>query len=194
MDFDKLYPNRFLKAGEFGGRDVTLTVTGVKIEELESEKGKKVKGIVSFNGTPKQLVLNRTNGEAIKLMFGRETNDWIGKRVTFFPAQITDSFTGEPGLAIRVRGSPDIDGPKQVSAKIGRKTVQLKVAKTGPAAPAKAAPKQAAKPPAQAAAPKTPPAEVHNFEPEVDPNTGEVVPPLGEEPPPFDPVTGELLP
>jgi len=174
MDFDQLYPNRFLKAGEFQGRDVTLKISGVVVEELENEKGKKGKGLVSFERTPKQLVLNRTNGEAIKLMFGRETNAWIGKRVTLFPATITDSFTGEPTLAIRVRGSPDIDGPKSASAKIGRKTVPIKVTRTG----------QQQKPAAKAApaAPPPPPPEPDADEP----------PPFGEPPPDFDPVTGEV--
>ena len=48
LDFDQLYPARFMKAGEFQGKDVTLKVSGVAVEELESEKGKKGKGIVSF--------------------------------------------------------------------------------------------------------------------------------------------------
>lgn len=173
MDFDQLYPNRFLKAGEFQGKDVTLKITGVMVEELESEKGKKGKGIVSFERTPKQLVLNRTNGECIKLMFGRNTDDWIGKRVTFFPAQITDSFTGQPTLAIRVRGSPDLAAPKQAAVKIGRKSVNIKVIKTGQR------PQQGRPAQQQRQAPAAP-AEVVNFpaadEPERDPNTGEIVP------------------
>lgn len=130
MDFDKLYPARFMKAGEFEGRDVTLTISDVKVEELESVKGKKGKGIISFEKTPKELVLNRTNGECIKAMFGRDTANWIGKRVTLFPASITDSFTGDPILAIRVRGSPDIDADKAFSATIGREKRNFSLKKT----------------------------------------------------------------
>src|SRR6185312_6897735 len=146
MDFDKLYPARFMKAGEFEGKDVTLTITDVKVEELEGATGKKGKGIVGFvsaSGTKKELVLNRTNGECIKAMFGRDTKDWIGKRVTLYPATITDSFTDEPTLAIRVRGSPDIAADKSFSAKIGRKQGNFtlrKPATKGAAKPAAAPP------------------------------------------------------
>jgi len=64
-------------------------------------------------------------------MFGRETDAWVGKRVTFFPATITDSFTGELIPAIRVKGSPDIAADKSFTAKIGRKQVTMTVVKTG---------------------------------------------------------------
>lgn len=132
MDFDALYPNRFMKAGEFAGKPYTLTISDVKVEELEGDKGKKVKGIVSFKETTKQLVLNRTNGECLKAMFGRETNNWVGKRVTFFPKTITDSFTDELIPAIRVLGSPDIEADKSFTAKIGRKQVSMKLQKVAP--------------------------------------------------------------
>jgi len=118
MHFDKLYPARFLKAGEFGGRDVTLTISSVFLEELEGETGKKMKAILGFAGTPKQLVLNKTNGLCIKAMFGVETDAWRGKRVTLYPANI--SF-GDTDLAIRVRGSPDIKDPVTFELKLPRK-------------------------------------------------------------------------
>jgi hypothetical protein len=118
MHFDKLYPARFLKAGEFGGKDVTLTISTVALEELEGDTGKKMKAILGFVGTPKQLVLNKTNGLCLKAMFGAETDAWRGKRVTFFPANI--SF-GDTDLAIRVRGSPDISAAISFELKLPRK-------------------------------------------------------------------------
>lgn len=134
MDFDKLYPARFLKAGEFGMRDVTLTIASVFLEELEGEQGKKQKAILSFVGTAKQLVLNKTNGLCIKAMFGRETDAWVGKRVTFYPAAI--SF-GDTDIAIRVRGSPDLKEPLTFELKLPRKKgrpLTLAVTKPGTSA------------------------------------------------------------
>lgn len=147
MDYDELFPNRFMKAGEFKGKDVTLKISGVQIEELEGDGGKKVKGIISFDRTPKQLVLNKTNGLCLKALFGRRTEDWVGKRVTFYPAQI-DNF-GDVDLAIRVRGSPDIAGPVQVEIKLAKKkpkTVTLQKT-AGAAAPGKKAEVPAQPPP-----------------------------------------------
>jgi hypothetical protein len=102
VDWDELYPGRFLKAGLFGDKKVTLEITDVDAEALEGDKGKKVKGVVSFRGTDMQLALNRTNGVCLREMFGRKVQEWIGKRVTLFASE----WNGEP--CIRVWGSPDI--------------------------------------------------------------------------------------
>lgn len=109
MDYDQLFPGRFLKSGEFNGKDVCLTIANIRLEELPDEqRGTRTRGVIGFRETKRELVLNRTNGESIKAMFGRDTNDWIGKRIVFYPAPHVDSFTGEKGTAIRVRGSLDI--------------------------------------------------------------------------------------
>ena len=117
MDFDLLYPGRFLKSGEFKGRDVTLTMTGVELEDLPQDKGgDKARGIISFRETKKKLVLNRTNGEALKALFGRETDDWIDKKVTLYPAPYEGDET-----CIRVRGAPHLTKPLTFELKLPRK-------------------------------------------------------------------------
>lgn len=119
LDYDELFPGRFIKAGDLKGRDVNLTIRGVRIEELPQDKGgERAKGIISFEGTKKEWVLNRTNGEALKAMWGRDTGDWIGKRVTLYPAQ----FNGD--LAIRVKGSPDLAADITFELKLPRKRPQ----------------------------------------------------------------------
>lgn len=139
LDFDQLFPAKYLKAGEFQGKDVTLTVASVILEELPDNDGKpKQKGVITFKETPKALVLNKTNGLSIRGMFGRDTGAWVGKRITFFPAPID---FGDAEIAIRVRGSPDIAKDMDVEIKLARKkarTVRMK--KTGVKANGKAAP------------------------------------------------------
>lgn len=140
MDFDLLYPGRFLKSAQFSGRDVTLTIKAVRTEELEGDKGKQVKPIVSFVERPLELVLNRTNGLSIRAMFGRETNDWIGKRVTLYPEKYHDNTTGEDTTCIRVRGSPDLKAAVTFELKLPRKkgvtkTLKRTGAKANGAAP-----------------------------------------------------------
>lgn len=149
MDFDQLYPGRFLKAGDFKGKDVTLTITGVTIEKLpQNTGGERVRGILAFDKTEKQLVLNRTNGECIKAMFGRDTDKWIGKRLTLFPMDMGDSSFGD--LAIRVRGSPDLAQDVSFELRLARKKPVTKTmertGRNGKAAPApKPAPEDDAK-------------------------------------------------
>lgn len=114
-DYDELFPGRFLKAGLFKGRPVTLTITGVDMVELPEDDGStRMRAVVGFQETDKGLVLNRTNAECIKAMFGRKVPDWIGKRVTFVPEEVR--FGRKTVPAIRVQGSPDLE--REVTAEI----------------------------------------------------------------------------
>jgi hypothetical protein len=116
LDYDQLFPGRFLKAGEFLGRSVTLTISGITLEDLPQETGgTKARGIIAFVETKKSLVLNRTNGEAFKAMWGRDTGAWVGKRVTLYPAP----WNGD--VAIRVQGSPDLEADLDFELKLPRK-------------------------------------------------------------------------
>lgn len=134
VDFDQLYPGRFLKAGQLLGKKVTLTIADVDTEELQGDDGKvQTKATLSFRETPMKHVCCKTNGICIREMFGRKVTEWVGKRVTFFP----DTWNGEP--AIRVWGSPDIDRDIDVTVTLPRrkpfKKTMRPVGKT--AAPAK---------------------------------------------------------
>lgn len=116
VDYDQLYPGRFLKAGELLGKKVTLTIADVDLEDLVGEDGKpKAKAILSFRETPKMLVMCKTNGLCIREMFGKELANWIGKRVTIFP----DTWNGEP--CIRIWGSPDIEADLDVQVTLPRR-------------------------------------------------------------------------
>jgi hypothetical protein len=140
LDYDELFPGRFLKAGEFKGKDYTLTIVSIRLEELPQDKGgQRIRGVIGFKETKKELVLNRTNGECLRGMWGRDTSAWIGKRVTLYPAP----YDGD--VAIRVKGSPDLEAPMMVEVKLPRKKprqVQMQVTGRRAAAlvPADAAP------------------------------------------------------
>lgn len=116
VDFDQLYPGRFIKAGELMGRKHTVTIIDVELEGLIGDDGKeKAKAVISFKETEKKLVACKTNGICIKEMFGKSISDWIGKRITLFP----DTWNGEP--CIRVWGSPDISGDMDVQITLPRR-------------------------------------------------------------------------
>ena len=84
-------------------RDVTLTIERVTQGELRVPGGKKVdkRPIVHFQGTPKTLVLNATNGKAIASIYSPQVETWAGKRITIYAT--TTSFGGETVPCIRVR-------------------------------------------------------------------------------------------
>lgn len=173
-DYDQLFPGRFLKSGEFKGKDITLTISDVRLEELENKrKGKHMAPVLSFKETKKQLVLNKTNGECVKGLFGRKVAEWVNKRVTFYPVDV-NAF-GTKKLAIRVRGSPDLQSDRQIVCQIGTDSVTVTMKKTA----AKANGRQQAAPPP----PPPPPAE----EPPED-----LILPGQETPPGMDAATGEI--
>lgn len=119
--YEDLYPGRFIHAADFKGARVTLRISEVNIEELEGDKGKQVKGILLFHKTDKQMALNRTNGECLKGMFGRKPQDWVGKRVTFFPAPYDGNLPLDITECIRIYGSPDIQSDMKVTIRLPRK-------------------------------------------------------------------------
>ena len=126
VDYDELFPGRFLKAGLFKGKKVTLTITEVETEEMPAEKGKpRVRGILSFRETDKQLVLVSTNGQCVKAMFGRKLSDWPGKRITLHAEK--DNFGRELVDAIRVFGSPDIAADMSVDIQLPRRKPKSRV-------------------------------------------------------------------
>lgn len=141
MNYDQLFPNRFIKAGEFDGKPVTLTIAEVDREKLEREDGhEEAAAVLTFaekrrNGDPIQMVLNKTNAQALFAMWA-DTDDWAGKRVTFYP-EPDSSGMSDSGYCIRVKGSPDLDGPLTYILKLPRrKPKQMKLVKTtAPARP-----------------------------------------------------------
>jgi hypothetical protein len=145
VDWDELYPGRFLKAVDFKGKQVTLKISEVKIEELVGDKGPQIKGVISFDKTEKQWALNKTNGICLKEMFGKKVQEWVGKRVTLFPSQ----WDGED--CIRVWGSPEIDADRAVTIALPRKRpFQMIMHRTGVAvakSTATASPKTTGEPP-----------------------------------------------
>jgi len=116
VDFDQLYPGRFIKAGELLGKKVTLTIADVDLEDLMGEDNKpKAKATLTFKETEKQMVMCKTNGICLKAMFGKKLSDWVGKRITIFP----DTWNGEP--AIRIWGSPDLEEESEVEIALPRR-------------------------------------------------------------------------
>ena len=117
VDWDELYPGRFLKGGQLGpnARPI-LTIADVSVEALMGDDGKdKDKGVISFKETQLQLPLNKTNGTCLKAMFGREVPKWIGRQIVLFRGE----WKGEP--AVRIYGSPELKADISVEVKLPKR-------------------------------------------------------------------------
>lgn len=116
--FRQCYPGRFLSSEDLHTEDgwikPTLTLTDIRREEVEGERGKEIKVIARFRETEKELVLPKINATCLVAMWGPIVKDWIGHRVTLYATPKLMPFptaTGRDRYAIRIYGSPDIDTP-----------------------------------------------------------------------------------
>ena len=76
--------------------EVTLTMKDVKVKEIADGRGGDAeKPVLSFQERDKLLVLNKTNARIIAGLYGPETGDWLGKKVTI---------TGEHGAWFGKKG------------------------------------------------------------------------------------------
>lgn len=124
LTYDQLFPGRFIKAGEMHGRPVTLTVKDVYLDQLEDESGReKPQAVIAFNETPREMALNKTNAQCIVSMFGQDSGDWIGKRITLCPERDASGLS-DSGLCLRIQGSPDIKQPVTAEIKLPRRKPQ----------------------------------------------------------------------
>lgn len=86
MDIKKLFPSKFLSAGDLGSRRFTLLVRDVRLEKLGNPA--EDKPVLYFQKAEKGLVLNRTNALAIASAYGDETEGWTGKPVILFATKV----------------------------------------------------------------------------------------------------------
>lgn len=108
MKIDVLYPGKYLKCEDLAGKSVSLRVAKVERVPVKMRDGTTEKKVVlSFDGTERQLLSCVTNGLMIAILLGRDTDHWIGRRVTLRPAMVR-AF-GKKTPCIRVAGSPDAD-------------------------------------------------------------------------------------
>ena len=134
MNFRMMFPGKYIENTDLGfGVDRMLTIKRIYPEQMEMEDGSlEQKWLMQFNEAKKSLVISRTVAEACTLMFGDETDKWIGKRLVLFGINTEKAFA----VRINVRGSPDIKVPMKKNVKRGQKTIRLDLVptKTGAAA------------------------------------------------------------
>lgn len=144
VNYDQLFPGRFLKAGLLLGQTPTYTIKDIEIESLPQDNGKnRDRGIVSFRETQLGIVLNSTNGQCLKAMFGTAVRSWVGKRVTLCTEKDRDP--GGKGMvdAIRISGSPDIESDTTIEIKMPRRKPKTRtLRKTGESAATRQEPPQ----------------------------------------------------
>lgn len=154
MDMGLGFLGTYITAAELVGKEPTLTIDRVSLEKVESLKATdddgagKVKDriIVYFKESRggRGWLLNRTNAECIKELWTRETDQWLGHRLTLMTQSVRVGPKMEPG--IRIKGSPELTEPRVFELKLPRKKpIRMTLLPTAKKAPAASPPPPAAK-------------------------------------------------
>jgi hypothetical protein len=114
-DYRLAFPHDYIGAPDLRGKDVTLTISRVDLDELLVVDGKgkgerkQKKLVLSFKeladrpeGQPRKLVANKTNATTIGKLHGSAVEGWIGKQVTLYAT--TCKAFGETVDCVRIRG------------------------------------------------------------------------------------------
>lgn len=88
MKISDLFPSKFVKAADLNNKPVTLTITKLVVEKMGHGAEEERKPVLYFRKATKGLVLNRTNAMIIAALYGNESDEWEGKRITIYPTKV----------------------------------------------------------------------------------------------------------
>jgi hypothetical protein len=98
---DDLFPSKYLKAVDVAHEPI-VTINRVIKEKLKNNEGvEEFKPILYFGELEKGIVLNKTNANIIKELYGEVIEEWVGKRIQLC-SRMVEAF-GESQAAIRVK-------------------------------------------------------------------------------------------
>lgn len=132
MDIDAAFPSRYLKSSDLQGRNVTLIIDRVEMEEVGFGRDKDHKPVVYFQKAKKGLVLNKTNSNTIKTGYGKDTDSWLDKPLVLFPAMV--EYAGDTVEAIRVR-VPKAQAPSSLAPSVAQAGLPTTAAPSAAAVP-----------------------------------------------------------
>lgn len=88
MNVNDIFPSKYLKAHDLGGKAYTLTIRDVTLESVGHGAEQERKLAIGFEKATKMMLLNRTNAMIIASLYGPETDHWRGKSVTVYSARV----------------------------------------------------------------------------------------------------------
>ena len=102
MLMSEAFPSKYVSAPDLKGREVTVTISHVVMEELQGNNGTQYKPVVYFQGAAKGMVLNKTNSTTIASEFGDESDNWTNRQLVLFTVK-TQNQSGQLVDGIRCR-------------------------------------------------------------------------------------------
>jgi hypothetical protein len=98
VNINDAFPSAYLKASDLNGRRVAVTMSHADYEEVGRNKERRL--VLYFDRSEKGMVLNKTNATTISKIYGTDTEQWSGHKITLYATDV--EFGGEMVAAIRV--------------------------------------------------------------------------------------------
>lgn len=114
-------PSKYLNATDVGNGTFKLTVVSVVMEKMENDGA--MKPVMSFQGAQKSMPINATNWDNMAVVYGDESDNWIGKQVEMY-TEATRMPNGTPTRGVRIRpvAGADTATAMQGQAPLGQST------------------------------------------------------------------------
>ncbi len=97
MNKNDIFPSKYLSAADLPDEGMVVTCKDVTVERMQDGAEKP---IMSFHEPVKDMIVNVTKWNTIAKMYGDESDDWRGKRLSIRPGEI--KFKGEMVACIDV--------------------------------------------------------------------------------------------
>jgi hypothetical protein len=111
-NFDDLYGSQYLAATDLK-KPFTSTIEDIEQQDFAKQgERQRMKAVLHLKGVRKPIVCNKTNAISLAEAYGKDFDDWKGKRVKV-QAERT-SFNGKPVMGLRLYPA-DEEKPKAVS-------------------------------------------------------------------------------
>src|ERR1700674_2927754 len=102
MKTKDVFPGKYMKVEDLNDNDAVVTIERVVQEDIGQGEDRKTKVIIYVDEFEKGFVCNKTNWNTIAKLYGDESDEWKGKRITLWPNHDVQ-FGGDIVSAIRVR-------------------------------------------------------------------------------------------
>ncbi len=102
MRISEAFPTKYISAADLRGREVTLRISYVTMEEIQGNYGTDNRPVCHFSNAQKGLVLNKTNANTLAGQFGDDTDLWPNREIVLYTVK-TNNPQGQMVDGIRCR-------------------------------------------------------------------------------------------
>lgn len=114
------FTSGYMTFEDLEGQDLVLTITTAEIVKFKEKDGyEKKKILLKFKERKEAMILNLTNRETLVDLYGDDTEDWEGKRITVYPTKVL--FEGKKVGCVRIKDEVPKSGRAAEDKKPARK-------------------------------------------------------------------------